>query len=36
MIRIRPTQDGTYTIYRDQRAVMCGLTRWPSGRSTTA
>ncbi len=27
MIRIRPTQDGTYTVYRDGRAVASGLTR---------
>ncbi|WP_336486208.1 hypothetical protein [Methylobacterium nigriterrae] len=27
MIRVRPTQDGTYTVYRGPIALICGLTR---------
>lgn len=27
MIRVRPTQDGTYTVYRGARVVKSGLTR---------
>ncbi|WP_281407364.1 hypothetical protein [Methylobacterium sp. P1-11] len=27
MIRIRATDDGTYTVYRDGRAMVTGLTR---------
>lgn len=26
-IRVRPTQDGTYTVYRGTRALVSGLTR---------
>ena len=27
MIRVRATEDGTYTVYRDRIALACGLTR---------
>jgi hypothetical protein len=27
MIRAKATDDGTYTVYRDQTALLCGLTR---------
>ncbi|GJE42016.1 hypothetical protein [Methylobacterium soli] len=27
MIRVRPTQDGTYTVYRGSTALISGLTR---------
>ena len=27
VIRVKPTQDGTYTVYRGTLAVICGLTR---------
>jgi hypothetical protein len=27
MIRIRPTDDGTYTVYRDAAVLVTGLTR---------
>ena len=27
MIRVKPTHDGTYTVYRDSVAVVAGLTR---------
>ncbi|MBE7248436.1 hypothetical protein ACLBX9_26515 [Methylobacterium sp. A49B] len=27
VIRVRPTHDGTYTVYRGTRALICGLTR---------
>lgn len=27
MIRVRPTQDGTYTVYRGTRVLISGLTR---------
>lgn len=27
MIRVRPTQDGTYTVYRGSVVLMSGLTR---------
>ncbi|SDN97232.1 hypothetical protein SAMN05216360_11360 [Methylobacterium phyllostachyos] len=27
VIRVKPTHDGTYTVYRGARAVICGLTR---------
>ncbi|MBP1183760.1 hypothetical protein [Methylobacterium sp. PvR107] len=27
MVRIRPTDDGTYTVYRDAAVVVSGLTR---------
>lgn len=27
MIRVRPTQDGTYTVYRGALALVSGLTR---------
>lgn len=27
MIRVRPTQDGTYTVYRGTMALVCGLSR---------
>ncbi|MEH3144485.1 MAG: hypothetical protein PGN34_03850 [Methylobacterium frigidaeris] len=27
IIRVRPTQDGTYTVYRGVRALVSGLTR---------
>lgn len=27
MIRVKPTQDGTYTVYRGSLAVISGLTR---------
>ncbi|AWN35354.1 hypothetical protein DK427_06075 [Methylobacterium radiodurans] len=27
MIRVRPTQDGTYTVYRGMTALISGLTR---------
>ncbi|MGU3658243.1 hypothetical protein ACN9MF_04840 [Methylobacterium fujisawaense] len=27
VIRVRPTHDGTYTVYRGTLALICGLTR---------
>ncbi|WP_194075172.1 hypothetical protein [Methylobacterium durans] len=27
MIRVKPTQDGTYTVYRGPTALIAGLTR---------
>ncbi len=27
VIRVKPTHDGTYTVYRGTLAVICGLTR---------
>ncbi|WP_298955413.1 hypothetical protein [uncultured Methylobacterium sp.] len=27
IIRVKPTQDGTYTVYRGARALVSGLTR---------
>ncbi len=27
VIRVRPTHDGTYTVYRGTLALACGLTR---------
>ena len=27
MIRVKPTHDGTYTVYRDNRVLVAGLTR---------
>ena len=27
MVRVRATEDGTYTVYRDRVALVCGLSR---------